>query len=211
MSADLDHTIVHVRNRQAAAAHLVEMLNLDPAVDYGPFAMVRLGNQAVLAFADTLGRPRQGTTSSWTRWSSSRSGNAWPTRASPPTPTQATRTKESTRRGPRAAEGSTGTIRTATHWRSSPSPAAAGRQATLAVRVTAPRATSTDCTDSTSVERHLAASRRRGLLPHERRLPLLGVTRAARIVGTWAGPASARRSAPWTPASAGRCPSRFDP
>jgi len=60
MSADLDHTIVHVRNRHAAAAHLVEMLNLEPAGDYGPFAMVRLGNQAVLAFADTLGRPRQG-------------------------------------------------------------------------------------------------------------------------------------------------------
>jgi catechol 2,3-dioxygenase-like lactoylglutathione lyase family enzyme len=58
MTADLDHTIVHVRNRQAAAAHVVEMLDLDPAVDYGPFAMVRLGNQAVLAFADTLGRPR---------------------------------------------------------------------------------------------------------------------------------------------------------
>ena len=60
MSADLDHTIVHVRNRHAAAAHLVEMLKLDPAVEYGPFAMVRLGNQAVLAFADTLGRPRHG-------------------------------------------------------------------------------------------------------------------------------------------------------
>ncbi len=60
MSADLDHTIVHVRNRHAAAAHLVEMLKLDPAVEYGPFAMVRLGNQAVLAFADTLRRPRHG-------------------------------------------------------------------------------------------------------------------------------------------------------
>jgi hypothetical protein len=36
------------------------MLSLEPARDYGPFAMVRLGNQAVLAFADTLGRPRQG-------------------------------------------------------------------------------------------------------------------------------------------------------
>ena len=60
MSTDLDHTIVHVRNRRAAAAHLVEMLNLDPAVEYGPFAMVRLGNQAVLAFADTLRRPRHG-------------------------------------------------------------------------------------------------------------------------------------------------------
>jgi hypothetical protein len=58
MSADLDHTIVHVRDRRTAAAHVVEMLNLDPAIEYGPFAMVRLGNQAVLAFADTLGRPR---------------------------------------------------------------------------------------------------------------------------------------------------------
>ena len=60
MSADLDHTIVHVRDRRTAAAHVVEMLNLDPAIEYGPFAMVRLGNQAVLAFADTLRRPRHG-------------------------------------------------------------------------------------------------------------------------------------------------------
>src|SRR6476620_6377331 len=60
MSADLDDTIVHVRDRHAAAAHVVEMLNLDPAIEYGPFAMVRLGNQAVLAFAATLGRPRPG-------------------------------------------------------------------------------------------------------------------------------------------------------
>src|SRR5690349_23992885 len=60
MSADLDHTIVNVRNRHAAAAHLVEMLGLEPAQEYGPFAMVRLGNQAVLAFADTRGRPRRG-------------------------------------------------------------------------------------------------------------------------------------------------------
>jgi catechol 2,3-dioxygenase-like lactoylglutathione lyase family enzyme len=58
MSADLDHTIVHVRNRHVAADHLATMLDLQPAVDYGPFAMVRLGNQAVLAFADSLGRPR---------------------------------------------------------------------------------------------------------------------------------------------------------
>jgi hypothetical protein len=58
MSADLDHTIVHVRDRHAAAAHVVTMLNLEPARNHGPFAMVRLGNQAVLAFADTLGRPR---------------------------------------------------------------------------------------------------------------------------------------------------------
>ena len=50
----------HVRNRDAAAAHLVEMLHLNPAVGYGPFAMVRLGTQAILAFADTLGRPRHG-------------------------------------------------------------------------------------------------------------------------------------------------------
>ena len=58
MSADLDHTIVHVRDRHAAADHLVTMLDLEPALDHGPFAMVRLGNQAVLAFADSLGRPR---------------------------------------------------------------------------------------------------------------------------------------------------------
>jgi catechol 2,3-dioxygenase-like lactoylglutathione lyase family enzyme len=58
MSADLDHTIVHVRNRHVAADHLATMLDLEPAVDHGPFAMVRLGNQAVLAFADSLGRPR---------------------------------------------------------------------------------------------------------------------------------------------------------
>ena len=59
MVADLDHTIVHVQDRHASADHLVQVLGLPPADDYGPFATVRLGNQAVLAFADTLGRPRR--------------------------------------------------------------------------------------------------------------------------------------------------------
>jgi catechol 2,3-dioxygenase-like lactoylglutathione lyase family enzyme len=52
---DLDHTIVHVRDRWAAAGHLVEVLGLDPAAPYGPFAMVRLSNGATLCLADSLG------------------------------------------------------------------------------------------------------------------------------------------------------------
>jgi len=115
MSADLDHTIVHVRNRHAAAAHVVEMLNLEPAGDYGPFAMVRLGNQAVLAFADTLGRPRQGHFAFLVDPAEfEQIRQRLPTTGSRRTPTRATAKKGSTSRAPKAAAGSTGTTRTAT-------------------------------------------------------------------------------------------------
>jgi catechol 2,3-dioxygenase-like lactoylglutathione lyase family enzyme len=56
MSAvDLDHTIVHVRDKHAAAEHLAWVLGLEPATTYGPFVVVRLSNGAALCLADSLG------------------------------------------------------------------------------------------------------------------------------------------------------------
>jgi hypothetical protein len=57
MSAGLDHTIVHVRDKVVAAEHLVEVLGLAPAAAYGPFAMVRLDNGTTVCLADSLGGP----------------------------------------------------------------------------------------------------------------------------------------------------------
>ncbi len=58
-TVDLDHTIVHVGDRWAAAEHLVEVLGLPEASSYGPFAVVRLSNGVALCLADSLG-PAQG-------------------------------------------------------------------------------------------------------------------------------------------------------
>lgn len=57
-TADLDHTIVHVRDKWAAAGHLTEVLGLEPATGYGPFAVVRLANGVALCLADSLGSPQ---------------------------------------------------------------------------------------------------------------------------------------------------------
>lgn len=58
MSAGLDHTIVHVRDRRAAAEHLVAVLGLRPAAAYGPFALVRLDNGSTICLADSIGQPQ---------------------------------------------------------------------------------------------------------------------------------------------------------
>lgn len=55
VTVDLDHTIVHVRDKWAAAAHLAEVLGLAAATAYGPFAVVRLDNGVALCLADSLG------------------------------------------------------------------------------------------------------------------------------------------------------------
>jgi hypothetical protein len=54
-TVDLDHTIVHVRDKWAAAGHLQQVLGLGPATSDGPFAVVRLSNGAALCLADSLG------------------------------------------------------------------------------------------------------------------------------------------------------------
>lgn len=55
MSIELNHTIVHVKDRWAAARDVGEVLGLREPVGYGPFAELRLDNAASLDFMDTVG------------------------------------------------------------------------------------------------------------------------------------------------------------
>ncbi len=52
MSVELNHTIVHARDRAAAAGEVAEILGLDPPASFGPFAVVELANGASLDFMD---------------------------------------------------------------------------------------------------------------------------------------------------------------
>jgi catechol 2,3-dioxygenase-like lactoylglutathione lyase family enzyme len=52
MSARLDHTIVHARDRQASASFLAAVLGLAVPEAVGRFAAVRLDNAVTLDFAD---------------------------------------------------------------------------------------------------------------------------------------------------------------
>jgi extradiol dioxygenase family protein len=53
MTAHLNHTIVHVRDKRESATFLVEMLGLPAPAPYGPFLVVQLGNDVSLDFIDT--------------------------------------------------------------------------------------------------------------------------------------------------------------
>ena len=55
MSIELNHTIVHVKDRWAAARDVGEVLGLPEATAYGPFAELKLDNAASLDFMDTEG------------------------------------------------------------------------------------------------------------------------------------------------------------
>jgi catechol 2,3-dioxygenase-like lactoylglutathione lyase family enzyme len=55
MAVELNHTIVNVRDKHAAAAFLTELLGLPPHTTYGPFAVVELANGVSLDFADDHG------------------------------------------------------------------------------------------------------------------------------------------------------------
>ena len=55
MSIELNHTIVHVKDRWAAARDVGEVLGLPEAASYGPFAELKLDNAASLDFMDTEG------------------------------------------------------------------------------------------------------------------------------------------------------------
>ncbi len=55
LSIELNHTIVHVKDRWAAARDVGEVLGLPEARAYGPFAELRLDNAASLDFMDTEG------------------------------------------------------------------------------------------------------------------------------------------------------------
>jgi hypothetical protein len=52
MAVELNHHIVHVRDRRAAAAEVAATLGVDPPSDFGPFSQVRLANNVELDFAD---------------------------------------------------------------------------------------------------------------------------------------------------------------
>ncbi len=55
MAVELNHTIVHVSDRKAAAEWVSEMLGLEPPRAWGPFYAVDLANNVQLDFADDHG------------------------------------------------------------------------------------------------------------------------------------------------------------
>jgi hypothetical protein len=55
MSIELNHTIVHVRDRHAAAREVAETLGLGAPTTYGPFAEVKLANGVNLDFMEDPG------------------------------------------------------------------------------------------------------------------------------------------------------------
>jgi catechol 2,3-dioxygenase-like lactoylglutathione lyase family enzyme len=57
VSVELNHTIVRVSDKNAAAEDLAEILGVDPPTTYGPFRVVSLANGVSLDFADDHGTP----------------------------------------------------------------------------------------------------------------------------------------------------------
>jgi catechol 2,3-dioxygenase-like lactoylglutathione lyase family enzyme len=57
MAVQLNHTIVHARDKQETARHLVEILGLPEPTSYGPFAVVQVSNDVSLDIADDHGEP----------------------------------------------------------------------------------------------------------------------------------------------------------
>jgi catechol 2,3-dioxygenase-like lactoylglutathione lyase family enzyme len=55
MSIQLNHTIVWCHDKRKSSAFLTEMLGLPPAVPFGPFLVVELGNEVSLDFHDREG------------------------------------------------------------------------------------------------------------------------------------------------------------
>jgi catechol 2,3-dioxygenase-like lactoylglutathione lyase family enzyme len=54
----LNHTIVNVRDKQASASFLAEILGVAAPTSYGPFAVVQVDNDVSLDFADDHGEIR---------------------------------------------------------------------------------------------------------------------------------------------------------
>jgi hypothetical protein len=57
MPVQLNHTIVHARDKQETARHLVEVLGLPKPTTYGPFLVVQVDNDVSLDVADDHGEP----------------------------------------------------------------------------------------------------------------------------------------------------------
>ncbi|CAM00121.1 glyoxalase/bleomycin resistance protein/dioxygenase superfamily protein [Saccharopolyspora erythraea NRRL 2338] len=53
MSVDLNHTIVHCKDRHASAKFLADLLDLEVLPDLGPFTPVETANGVTLDFADS--------------------------------------------------------------------------------------------------------------------------------------------------------------
>lgn len=58
MGVELNHTIVHARDRHASAAFLAEILGLSAPTTFGPFVVVQTANGVSLDFADHPGEIR---------------------------------------------------------------------------------------------------------------------------------------------------------
>jgi catechol 2,3-dioxygenase-like lactoylglutathione lyase family enzyme len=52
VSIELNHTIVHARNKEASARFLTEILGLPPALPFGHFLVVKTANGVSLDFID---------------------------------------------------------------------------------------------------------------------------------------------------------------
>ena len=57
MTVQLNHTIVHVSDKDRAAADLAEILGVAAPTTYGPFRVLTLDNDVSLDFADDHGEP----------------------------------------------------------------------------------------------------------------------------------------------------------
>jgi hypothetical protein len=57
MTVELNHTIVHVSDKDHAAEDLAEILGVAPPTSYGPFRVLTLANGVSLDFADDHGAP----------------------------------------------------------------------------------------------------------------------------------------------------------
>lgn len=55
MSVELNHTIVHARDRRVSARFLTDILGLPGPRTYGPFAVVDVANNVSLDYADEAG------------------------------------------------------------------------------------------------------------------------------------------------------------
>lgn len=55
MPVQLNHTIVHARDKQESASFLVELLGLPEPTSYGPFLVVQVDNDVSLDFIDDDG------------------------------------------------------------------------------------------------------------------------------------------------------------
>ncbi len=55
MPAQLNHTIVHARDKRRSAEFLAGMLGLTQPTEYGPFLVVRVANDVSLDFVDDSG------------------------------------------------------------------------------------------------------------------------------------------------------------